>query len=47
MAVLLGLLEPAFAVVDAERLLLVFLMVAFLRSPLWLAFFWGDGRGKA
>jgi hypothetical protein len=43
-AMLLALLEPIFAAVDAERLLLVFLLLAFLRSPLWLIRFCGNGR---
>jgi hypothetical protein len=47
-AVLLGLLEPIFAAVDAERLLLIFLLLACLRSPLWLVSLCGIGRmGKA
>lgn len=43
-AVLLALLEPVFAAVDAEKLSLVFLLLAFLGSPLWLVGFLGNGR---
>lgn len=43
-AVFLALLEQVFAAVDAEKLFLVFLLLAFLRSPLWLVGFLGNGR---
>jgi hypothetical protein len=39
-AILLALLEPALAVSDAQRLLLILLILPLFRSPLWMTGFW-------
>jgi hypothetical protein len=43
-AILLGLLEPVLTASDAVRLFLIFLLLVFLRSPLWLTSFIANGR---
>ena len=43
-ALLLGLLEPALAAPDANRLFLVCFLLAFLRSPVWLTSLLGDRK---
>jgi hypothetical protein len=43
-AFLLDLFEPALAVSDAQRLLLILLILPLLRSPLWLTGFLANGR---
>jgi ABC-type transport system involved in cytochrome bd biosynthesis fused ATPase/permease subunit len=39
-AILLALFEPALAVSDAQRLLLILLVLPLVRSPLWMTGFW-------
>jgi hypothetical protein len=43
-ALFLGLREPVLAAGNAERLLFVCFLVAFLRSPVWLHRFVGVGK---
>ena len=43
-ALLLGLLEPALAASDANRIFLVCFLLAFLRSPVWLTSLLGNGK---
>jgi ABC-type transport system involved in cytochrome bd biosynthesis fused ATPase/permease subunit len=43
-ALMLGLFEPALAVSDAQRLLLILLLLPLLRSAFWLTGFPAYGR---
>jgi len=43
-AILLDLFEPALAVSDAQRLLLILLKLPLFRSPLWLIGFLANER---
>ena len=43
-AILLALLEPALAVSDAERFLLIVTLLALFRSPFWVATFIDNAR---
>ena len=44
LTILLGLREPVLTASDAVRLFLIFLLLVFLRSPLWLTSFIASGR---
>jgi hypothetical protein len=43
-AILLGLFEPALAVSDAQKPLLIMLILPLFRSPFWLTGFLADER---
>jgi hypothetical protein len=43
-AVCLGLLEPALAASDSERVCLIFVLLALARVPVWLSSFFVNGR---